>query len=142
MKTAFIVNSIAIKRCPTEWRKVEGYIKDNHCFPCDVRMTQSCGQASGLTRDAIGSGYERVVAVGGDGTMNEVINGIANSDVVMGIIPTGTANDLASYYKIPPDINDACDIIKRNTLINIMSAQQNKSRIIVPDQFRPHKIKM
>jgi len=54
-----------------------------------------------------------IIAVGGDGTVSEIVNGITGSKTALGIIPTGTANDLATLYRIPTDINAACKIIKQ-----------------------------
>lgn len=53
-----------------------------------------------------------VTAVGGDGTINAVLNIIAGRDVALGIIPAGTANDLANLYQIPADPEKACEIIR------------------------------
>lgn len=81
--------------------------------------SQFPGHATILAKQAIRENYNVVIAVGGDGTINEIINGIASSDVALGIIPTGTANDLASFYQIPSDIKDACDIINKNVIQKI-----------------------
>ncbi len=67
--------------------------------------------ATAIARRAAEEGADTIVAVGGDGTVNAVINGIAGRDVALGIIPTGTANDLASLYHTPTDPSTACDII-------------------------------
>ncbi len=53
-----------------------------------------------------------VTAVGGDGTINAVLNIIAGRNVALGIIPAGTANDLASLYQIPANPEKACEIIR------------------------------
>lgn len=57
--------------------------------------------------------YDRIIAAGGDGTVNQVINGLLknNIDLPLGIIPVGTANDFASYLRLPGSIEEACDII-------------------------------
>ncbi|MFZ5943274.1 MAG: YegS/Rv2252/BmrU family lipid kinase [Bacillota bacterium] len=57
--------------------------------------------------------YTMVIAAGGDGTINQVVNGLLQKglDVPLGIIPSGTANDLANYLSIPRSIKEACDII-------------------------------
>lgn len=52
--------------------------------------------AASITRDAIARGADLILAAGGDGTINEVINGMAGSDVPLGILPGGTANVLAT----------------------------------------------
>jgi diacylglycerol kinase (ATP) len=65
----------------------------------DYAVTTHRGHASDLTRRALQQGYDMVVAVGGDGTINEIANAIidenANSNVCVGTIPTGTGNDVA-----------------------------------------------
>ena len=57
--------------------------------------------------------YERVVAVGGDGTIHQVANGLMAKelDVPLGIIPSGTANDVANYLGLSKDLKTACDVI-------------------------------
>jgi len=60
--------------------------------------------------------YEKIVVVGGDGTINQVINGLLqnNVDVPIGIIPAGTANVLAYHLSLPKIIKSACNIILNN----------------------------
>lgn len=64
----------------------------------DVQFIATCGPrtAGQLALDAIAAGADLIIAAGGDGTINEVINGLANSPVPLGILPAGTANVLAS----------------------------------------------
>ncbi|MFP3975637.1 MAG: diacylglycerol/lipid kinase family protein [Dehalococcoidia bacterium] len=75
-------------------------------------FTQSKGHATELTREAIRNGYNLVVAVGGDGTLNEVANGILGSgmagEVAMGIIDSGTGSGFAYSISIPRDYHQAC----------------------------------
>ncbi|MGE5560290.1 MAG: diacylglycerol/lipid kinase family protein [Chloroflexota bacterium] len=63
--------------------------------------TEAAGHATAIARDAARAGYDRIVSIGGDGTMSEVLNGMADSDAALGIIPTGTGNDLARSLGIP-----------------------------------------
>ncbi len=76
-----------------------------------IETTSYCGHATTLARRAVRSGYDKIVAVGGDGTVNEILNGIVGSDARLGIIPAGTANDVASHHGIPADTEQACEII-------------------------------
>ncbi len=76
-----------------------------------IEMTRYVGHATTLAADAVTAGYESIITVGGDGTVNEVLNGIIGSSVTLGIIPTGTANDIAAHYAIPTDIERACRIV-------------------------------
>lgn len=68
------------------------------------------GDVEKLTNIAIEKGYKTIVAVGGDGTINEVINGIADRKITLGIIPVGTTNELAKIIGIP-DWQSALNIL-------------------------------
>ena len=57
-----------------------------------------------------------VVVGGGDGTLNAVVDSLVETNLPLGILPLGTANDLARTLKIPPTIKDACDIIAQGVL--------------------------
>ncbi|MCS7260545.1 MAG: diacylglycerol kinase family lipid kinase [Anaerolineae bacterium] len=84
----------------------------NHVFEA-VRYLERCGwrvermettarcDATRLARRCAEDGYDVAVAVGGDGTINEVINGLAGSDTALGVIPAGTANVYAADVGIP-----------------------------------------
>jgi YegS/Rv2252/BmrU family lipid kinase len=71
----------------------------------------SPGQARALACQAVRDRFDIVVAAGGDGTVNEVVNGLAGSSVALGIIPAGTANDLAWQYGLPRNAEKACGVI-------------------------------
>ena len=82
----------------------------------DIELTAYPGHGTYIARCATKENVDTVVAVGGDGTVNEVLNGITGTKTALGIIPTGTANDLASFYHIPSDVEKACDVILENNL--------------------------
>jgi YegS/Rv2252/BmrU family lipid kinase len=69
----------------------------------DWVTTERPGHAADLAREAAALGYERVIAVGGDGTACEVANGLAETPTVLGMIPAGTGNDTAMNLGIPRD---------------------------------------
>ncbi len=82
-----------------------------HSLDCDVALTQKPGDAVTLARDACDT-HEVVVAVGGDGTIHEIVNGLmqaANGGVTtpLGIIPVGTGDDLANSLGLAHDSVDA-----------------------------------
>jgi len=85
----------------------------------DLSMTEAPGQAVELARQAAQNGYRCVVAVGGDGTCNEVVNGLFAAGVEdapqMGVIPTGSGNDFAYALGIPADVEGACAVLKEGT---------------------------
>lgn len=74
-----------------------------------VLYTEGAGHATHLARRAR---TRVVVAVGGDGTINEVVNGLAGSERVMGIIPTGSGNDLIKSLGIPHSVERALELLK------------------------------
>lgn len=82
----------------------------------DLTVTQKPGEAIAIARGAAEAGIKKIVAVGGDGTIGEVVNGLieaAGDDQAgdLGIIPLGTANDLADMLHLPRDLAAACQKI-------------------------------
>jgi len=77
----------------------------------EVGITRARGDAETLCREAIRAGAGMVVAAGGDGTINEVVNGLGSSGVPLGVIPLGTANVLAHETGIPTDPERACRLL-------------------------------
>lgn len=80
-------------------------------YEVDERQTESQGDASRLTRLAVEEGYDVVCVLGGDGTVNEAVNGLAGTDMPLAIIPTGTVNVLAMELGIPLDPPDAVKLL-------------------------------
>jgi YegS/Rv2252/BmrU family lipid kinase len=76
-----------------------------------IEWTTHAGHALEIARRAKADTVDTLVAVGGDGTFNEVLNGVIGSDIRIGVIPFGTANDLASFYGIPGECAAACDVV-------------------------------
>jgi YegS/Rv2252/BmrU family lipid kinase len=85
-------------------------------FEIDERHTGAPGDAAEFARHAVAESYELVCAVGGDGTVNETVNGLAGSDVPLAIVPTGTVNVLAMELGIPLDPPDAVRVIEKGSL--------------------------
>lgn len=75
-----------------------------------LRNTSAPGEASAITQELVRD-VDVVVAVGGDGTVNEVVNGLAGTDMPLGIVPAGTVNVLALELNIPFNVERACDVI-------------------------------
>ena len=69
----------------------------------DLRETQVARDGTRLAREAADQGYDRVVAVGGDGTINEVMNGLVGTDTALAVVPAGTGNDWIRTVGIPSD---------------------------------------
>jgi diacylglycerol kinase (ATP) len=100
-----------------------------------VRMTKRKGDAVRLARSAIMKGFDYIIAAGGDGTLNEVINGIATSasKVQVGLLPLGTGNDFARTLKLPSTIDDNIDILRsqRTKAIDLVRIKSNRVRYVV-----------
>ncbi|HEX6204127.1 MAG TPA: diacylglycerol kinase family protein, partial [Thermoanaerobaculia bacterium] len=77
--------------------------------------TEEAGHAEVLARRAARAGVRRIVAAGGDGTLNEVLNGIADhfERVALGILPVGTGNDFVRSVGIPADLDEAVEVLIR-----------------------------
>jgi diacylglycerol kinase (ATP) len=107
-KVLFIVNNYSGKGFLPE---VEGKIIEaceTQDIECTIEYTQSRGHATVLAQQAaVENTYKQVVAVGGDGTVNEVATGLLHSSVPMGIIPKGSGNGLARHLGIPLKIPQA-----------------------------------
>ena len=79
---------------------------------------QGPGHATEVARQAVREGFKRVIAAGGDGTLNEVINGLVDGfgKIELGLIPMGTGNDFARSVFIPPDPAQAVAILNANQI--------------------------
>jgi diacylglycerol kinase (ATP) len=82
----------------------------------DLVQTSAAGEAIRLAREALDAGFDTIVAVGGDGTSHEVVNGMmahSNGQVVgtLGCIPAGSGNDFATMAGAPTDLDAACQLI-------------------------------
>ncbi len=77
----------------------------------DVALAHPIKEAIPIAKKAVKNGYHTVIAMGGDGTIGAVIRGITGSEVHLGIIPTGTENDIARSLGIPKNLDKACALI-------------------------------
>jgi diacylglycerol kinase (ATP) len=81
-------------------------------YDVEKRETAGVGDAARLAREAVEQGLDLVCAIGGDGTVNETINGLAGAEVPLAIVPTGTVNVLAMELGIPLDPPDAVKLLE------------------------------
>jgi len=113
LKAELIVNLTAGGGKPHKYlNTVLEYLKENG-LNFKVCTTSHQGEAVELAQKAADNGAELIVSVGGDGTVNEIVNGIMKSknDPSLGIIPLGWANDFIKSTDIPSDIIEACKIL-------------------------------
>jgi len=105
-----------------DWVKISNLLKSK-ALPFAVKFTEKKGHAIHFTIEGIASGYRKIITVGGDGTLNEVVNGVflskvcSSTDISMALIPVGTGNDWGRMFGIPLDYEKAIDIIRENKLM-------------------------
>jgi YegS/Rv2252/BmrU family lipid kinase len=124
-KIVFIVNPHAGNGSTgSAWPFIESLAKDR-IGSFDVYMTKGPGDAVTLAKNAVAEKVRLLVGVGGDGTLNEVVNGVMmhqeihRSDVTLGFIPNGTGCDFVRTVSIPQDIEQAVDLIASGSVRSI-----------------------
>ena len=108
--------------------KILNYFDSLPDFEYQVSYTPASGEAAALSLQAAERGVDTIISVGGDGTINEIINGILQStrQPALGIIPAGWANDFIKSVPIPKDIRYSCHIISQQKTKMIDVALINK----------------
>lgn len=86
---------------------------DKDLFDYEILLTERAGHACELASNAKDAGIDVVVAVGGDGTVNEVARSIVHSNTALGIIPCGSGNGLARHLMLPMNARKSIEIINR-----------------------------
>ena len=89
---------------------------DKEYYEFSIAETNYSGHAYEIAKDAKEKGLYAVVAVGGDGTVNEVAKAIVHSDTALGILPCGSGNGLARHLMLPLDIQKAVEVINMHTV--------------------------
>ena len=109
----FIVNPISGTGSKEEIPRLIADSIDAGRFDFEVRMTEYAGHAAEIASQCASHGRDIVVAVGGDGTVNEVARSLVHTQSALGIIPCGSGNGLARHLCIPLNVRKALDIINR-----------------------------
>ncbi len=120
MKTILIVNPVSARlKQGAGWAQIRQALAAEN-FPYDAVFTERRGHALELARQALAGGFGLIAAVGGDGTLNEVVNGMigadgrpVNPEAVLGLISTGTGCDFARTAGIPRDLTAAAAQLAR-----------------------------
>jgi diacylglycerol kinase (ATP) len=101
-----ISNPAARAASPKKFKLASAFLRAKG-FDTEILLTNRSGDATELAEETVGKRPFAIIAAGGDGTINEVINGMAGSDVPLAILPLGTTNVLAKELGIPEDLNGA-----------------------------------
>jgi len=129
-KIIFIINPISGAR---KHLHIEGLIlkrTNKQKFDIEIKYTQRAGHARELAKKAVENKADVVVAVGGDGTINEVGSQLIGSEVILGILPLGSGNGLARHLGIPRIIPLALRLINNMKISRIDTAMVNEHPFI------------
>jgi YegS/Rv2252/BmrU family lipid kinase len=107
----FIVNPVSgTNQKKKVVKKIPEYFSKNS-FDITIKYTEYAGHAAEIASEAVRLGVDIVVAVGGDGTVNETARVLVHSDVALGIVPCGSGNGLARHLFLPMNVDGALQII-------------------------------
>jgi YegS/Rv2252/BmrU family lipid kinase len=116
-KLCLIINPIAGKGAARKAVPEIERILDALGVEFDIHLTDHPGHAIDLAEEAGSNGYRTVVAVGGDGTVNEVINGLMHASMAgrltsnLAVLPVGRGNDFSFGMGVPQELEDACQLL-------------------------------
>ena len=115
MKVYFIVKPLGGYKLKQLRKSLEKTF-DNKKDTFYIFSSMKKGHSIALTEKAIDENADVVVACGGDGTINEVAQGLVETQIPLGIIPLGSGNGIARHFKIPLEISKSVQVIKKNKL--------------------------
>ena len=106
-------------RCKELFPKVKDEL-DRRGIAYDLHCTNEPLEATDVAEMGIEAGFTHIVAMGGDGTVNEVVNGLIGSEATLGVIPAGTGNDFIRMTGIPADPHDAIDVLVEGGRVRVI----------------------
>ncbi|MDO4802828.1 MAG: diacylglycerol kinase family lipid kinase [Prevotellaceae bacterium] len=112
-KIVFIINPRSGRSSKNGLPKLIDKILDKEIFDYEILYTEFAGHATQLAAEAVSNKADIVVAVGGDGTINEIGRALIGTDTALGIIPCGSGNGLARHLEIPLSHQKALKIINK-----------------------------
>ena len=116
---AFIVNPISGTKTKNRVAKLIRELLDPQLFAPTLVVTEYAGHATQLAQQFALQEYYAVVAVGGDGTVNEVASGLLGSNTALGIIPNGSGNGFARHLDISTRMNRAIEMLNSSEVIHV-----------------------
>ena len=126
----FIVNPISgVSKKGQLVKQIKSTIDDSK-FEYEIIYTEGPGHATEICQEYTAIQTDTIVAVGGDGSVNEVAKGLVGSDTALGIIPAGSGNGLAHHLKIPVNYRKAIELINKHRVIKIDTGSINDKLFI------------
>lgn len=101
-----------------------------HGCPVSVLVTEAAGHAEAIAR-GVGDDFDVIVAAGGDGTVNEIVNGLPGKSIALGLIPLGTANVLADEIALPRSVEQMARILAEGPVREINLGRANGRRFVM-----------
>ncbi len=92
---------------------------DSERYSHEIQLTQYAKHGTTLAREAAENGAYAVVAVGGDGSVNDIVHGLQGTTAVLGIIPKGSGNGMARTMRIPLETSEAVKVISRGNTVDM-----------------------
>jgi diacylglycerol kinase (ATP) len=123
-KALFIVNPVSGGKKKDEVPQLIQKHLDADKFEAAIVFSTGVAHARQLAKESIGL-YDLVIAVGGDGTVNEIASALVGSDTLLGIIPCGSGNGLSRFLNIPMDVKGAIENLNTGRAEAIDSAEAN-----------------
>ena len=118
-KIGFIINPISGTRTKENIPELINNIIDNTQFETVIKFTEYAGQGREMSLKMAEDGFSMVIAVGGDGTVNEIASSLVHTNTALGIIPCGSGNGLARHLEIPLNIKEAIELINSARITEI-----------------------
>ena len=112
-RIVFVVNPISGTQGKKAILKWIGERLDRSLYDYSIVKTEYAGHATQIAANAVTEKVDVVVAIGGDGTINEIARSLVHTDTALGIIPCGSGNGLARHLRIPMEPKAAIDILNR-----------------------------
>jgi YegS/Rv2252/BmrU family lipid kinase len=124
-KALFIINPISGGKSKDNVPELIEKNLDPDLFEWDIAVTNRAFHGHKLAKNGIGK-YEYIIAVGGDGTVNEIASAIVGTDTILGILPFGSGNGLARFLDIPMDTEKAIKNLNERHIEAIDAARLNR----------------
>ena len=116
---SFIINPISGTHKKDSWPEIIYQIIDTSRFDIRIFFSEREGHAFELACQQVEKGVPYIVAVGGDGTVNEVAKSLRDSSAALGIVPCGSGNGLARHLQIPLKLTEALELINNASVVRI-----------------------
>ena len=123
----FIINPVS-----GEWRKTQKILDEigrrfskKADIEYEIKYTEHAGDATGLAKDAVHRQMSAVIAVGGDGTMNEVASALIHTDTALGVLPRGSGNGYARSLKIPLKLKESLNHLLHPKIVTVDAGKVN-----------------